>query len=85
VVSEVPFGHGNVGNLRAAVKACLSGTALILVGDIEGRDFTGGEARRLWSQAVDAGCVCVPDAAAAQLALESELRQSVGSHTNGRV
>ena len=84
VVSEVPFGHGNVGNLRAAVKACLSGTTLILVGDIEDRDFTGGEARRLWSQAVDAGCVCVRDAAAAQLALESEPRQSVGSHANGR-
>lgn len=54
VVCDVPFGHGNVGNLKAAVRA---GRPLVLVGDIEGRDFTGGTAEAVWHEAVAAGAL----------------------------
>ena len=56
VIAEVPFGHGNLGNLRAAVE---SGTPLVLVGDIAGRDFTGGAAEALWKQALSVGATTV--------------------------
>jgi iron complex transport system ATP-binding protein len=56
VVCEVPFGHGNLANLRAVVA---SGRSLVLVGGIGGRDFTGGEAARLWDAAVDSGATLV--------------------------
>jgi len=51
VVSAVPFGGANLENLRVATRA---GKPLVLVGDIEGRDFTGGEATRLWREAAQA-------------------------------
>ena len=66
VVCEVPFGHGNLGNLTAAVR---SGSHFVLVGAIEGRDFTGGEAARLWAQALEAGAVVMPNLDAAERAL----------------
>ena len=56
VVAEVPFGHGNVGNLRASLG---SAQRLVLVGDIAGRDFTGGEAAALWADAVGSGATVV--------------------------
>jgi len=61
VVCQVPFGHGNVANLAAAVEAARAGRRVVLIGDIEGRDFTGGTARDLWRDAIDAGAVVVPD------------------------
>ncbi len=57
VVCEVPFGHGNVANLVAAASAAATGTPVVLVGDIAGRDFTGGTALDLWEQTVQAGAV----------------------------
>jgi iron complex transport system ATP-binding protein len=62
VVAEVPFGHGNVANLRAALG---SGRPVVLVGDIAGRDFTGGAAAALWNSARDGGARVVPDVEAA--------------------
>jgi iron complex transport system ATP-binding protein len=69
LVAEVPFGNGNVGNLRAVVQ---SGRPLVLVGDVAGRDFTRGEATALWAQAVAGGARVVSrldEADAALLAL----------------
>jgi iron complex transport system ATP-binding protein len=50
VVCDAPFGPGNVENLRLAVRAARGGIRTILVEQvpIEERDFTGGEATRLW-------------------------------------
>ena len=56
VIAEVPFGHGNVGNLRAAVE---STRPLVLIGGIAGRDFTDGNAARLWAEAEAAGAITV--------------------------
>jgi len=66
LVCEVPFGHGNVGNLAAAADAARSGKPVVLVGQIAGRDYTGGIAEQLWSDAVNAGAVLVADADSAE-------------------
>ncbi|MDZ4655430.1 MAG: ATP-binding cassette domain-containing protein, partial [Coriobacteriia bacterium] len=57
VVTPTPFGRANVGNLRAAVR---SGVPLVLVGEmVAERDFSGGEATRLWEEAVTGGALRV--------------------------
>jgi iron complex transport system ATP-binding protein len=58
VVCEVPFGHGNIDNLLVAVRA---GKPLVLVGEITGRDFSGGAAQAYWTEALAAGAVRVDD------------------------
>lgn len=53
IVCETPFGRPNLPNLRAAIEC---GRPLVLVGAMDdGRDFTGGDARRLWDDALAAG------------------------------
>lgn len=67
VVCPTPFGRANLPNLHAAVA---SGRPLILVGDMgPDRDFAGGEARRLWNEAVSHGAVQVRSEADALVAL----------------
>lgn len=66
VVCEVPFGHGNVDNLLVAVR---SGTPMVLVGDIAGRDFAGGAAESYWAEAMDRGAVTVDSADSVEGAL----------------
>lgn len=56
VVCEVPFGHGNIDNLLIAVRA---GRPLVLIGDIEGRDFAGGAAASYWIEALAHGATRV--------------------------
>lgn len=56
VVCEVPFGHGNIDNLLVAVHA---GKPIVLVGDIAGRDYTGGAADSYWAEALGAGAIRV--------------------------
>ncbi len=75
VVCEVPFGHGNLGNLAAAVEG---GSKLVLVGTIDGRDFTSGSAEQLWARALAAGAVAVPDLAAAEAALRDLVSDARG-------
>ena len=50
VVCDVPFGPGNVENLRLALAAARSGVRTVLLEEvpIADRDFTGGEATELW-------------------------------------
>lgn len=71
VVTDVPFGNGNLGNLQAAVEA---GRPLVLVGSIERRDYTDGAAEKLWRTAVAAGAVVVADA----LEAENEVERFLG-------
>lgn len=55
VVSDTPFGSANLGNLRSALG---SSAPLVLVGALgEDRDFTRGEAARMWSDALARGAV----------------------------
>lgn len=68
-VCGTPFGRSNLPNLRAAVE---SGRPLVLLGEMgPGRDYTGGEAQRLWAAAVAAGAVVV--------ATESDVVATVGA------
>jgi iron complex transport system ATP-binding protein len=52
VVCDAPFGPGNVANLRIALHARESGIRMVLFEQvpIADRDFTGGEATRLWGE-----------------------------------
>jgi iron complex transport system ATP-binding protein len=52
VVADAPFGPGNVANLRLALEAARSGAKIVLIEQIPiaERDFTGGEATRLWAE-----------------------------------
>jgi iron complex transport system ATP-binding protein len=57
VVCPTPFGRSNLPNLRVAVE---SGKPLVLVGEMSaGRDFTGGDASRVWAEARAAGAARV--------------------------
>ena len=72
VVCEVPFGSANLDNLRIAAD---SGKPLVLVGGIEGRDYTGGDAARVWEAAASAtGTLRVSD----DLGAEEALRHLLG-------
>lgn len=59
VVCDIPFGHGNLGNLRALARHAHK---IILVGMIEGRDYCGGEAHVLWESLVSQGARTVTSA-----------------------
>lgn len=66
VVCDVPFGRGNIDNLLVAVHA---GKPLVLVGEIEGRDFAGGAANSYLIEALALGAVRVDDVGAVPSAL----------------
>jgi len=68
-VSDVPFGHGNADNLRIAAEHAESGTPTVLLGEVEGRDYTDGVAAGLWARALAAGAqsACDVDDAVHQL------------------
>ena len=78
VVTDVPFGHGNVDNLRGAVEAVEAGVRGVLVGGVEGRDFTGGEATALWKRATTAGAVEVMSLDGVEIALDGTQGRGVG-------
>jgi iron complex transport system ATP-binding protein len=71
VVCDVPFGGSNLANLEIAVEAASAGRPVLLVGQIEGRDFANGEATQLWRRATDAGAIVVGDASAVPATLDS--------------
>jgi len=57
VVCSIPFGHGNLANLEAAKVALLAGRKVLLAANppIEARDFTGGEATRIYGELISLG------------------------------
>jgi iron complex transport system ATP-binding protein len=57
VVCDAPFGPGNVGNLRAAVRAAERGARIVLIEGvpIRDRDFTNGRATELWGALAELG------------------------------
>lgn len=52
VIADVPFGHGNLRNLQLALWAQAQGIPIYALATrpIEQRDFTDGDATRLWHQ-----------------------------------
>ena len=80
VVCDPPFGPGNVANLRLALDAARAGHRTYLVdgSPIGHRDFTGGDATRLWTDLAREAHV-VPDDTAALEAVTNDHRQAVGA------
>lgn len=58
VVGDIPFGHGNLGNLRAVCESARSGVPVILLEkrSMEERDYTGGQALGLYRELLRTGC-----------------------------
>lgn len=70
VVGPAWIGHGNLANLHVVMEALQRGASVILAGtDLEGRDFTDGEASRIWAELISMGAQVVgsPDQAVAIL------------------
>ena len=60
VITPIPFGNGNISNLRLAVEACQAGKpVLIMANDFEKRDFTEGAAKALVDEMKGLGAVFI--------------------------
>jgi len=75
VLTDVPFGNGNLPNLQLALEAQQAGKLVYLLGEIpiEQRDFTGGAARALWQALQEGGAVMVGNTEALEAVLERKL------------
>jgi len=62
VMSSVPFGWGNIANIRAVLELC-DEMHVLLVSDVpvEERDFSGGDARKLYRELIEKGAVQVSE------------------------
>jgi iron complex transport system ATP-binding protein len=63
IVTSVPFGHGNLKNLEAAVEAVKNGIPTYVIENtpIERRDFTGGKAKLLMNELKENGAIILKD------------------------
>jgi len=61
ILTDVPFGLGNLKNLKAAIEAAKCGIPTYVIDEspIEIRDYTGGQATRLMRQLKDLGAIFV--------------------------
>ena len=63
IITSVPFGHGNILNLSAAVQALKKGKKVFILQEKESfyyrRDYTGGEAEKYLQQLESGGAVAV--------------------------
>jgi len=59
VVADAPYGPGNVGNLRVALRVAEQGIPVVVLegAPIGERDFTAGEATELWGSLVERATV----------------------------
>ena len=63
IITQVPFGKGNLANLELARAAQEQGKPVYVIDAdrVASRDFTGGEAERLYRRLIDQGAVQVQD------------------------
>ena len=65
VLTEVPFGQGNLANLEAALSLRRAGLPVLCLHSsgsfAASRDFAGGAAQKLWSALLASGAVALPD------------------------
>jgi iron complex transport system ATP-binding protein len=61
VISDVPFGWGNLKNLQAVIEASGSKPVMLVENQNEERDFTGGEAARMLERIKASGAIIVKD------------------------
>jgi iron complex transport system ATP-binding protein len=77
VLTDVPFGQGNLCNLQLALFAQQSGIPVYALNTrpIEERDFTEGEATQLWQQLLEAGAQLFDQQSALLNALQALFEQ----------
>jgi iron complex transport system ATP-binding protein len=77
VLTDVPFGQGNLRNLQLALFAQQSGIPVYALNTrpIEERDFTEGEATQLWQQLLEAGAQLFDQQSALLNALQALFEQ----------
>jgi iron complex transport system ATP-binding protein len=74
ILSNMPFGKGNIRNLEAVVKALSKGKRILMIeGDPEKRDFTHGRARGYLMQLREGGATAVQSEEEALSKVESML------------
>ncbi|GBC92951.1 Iron(3+)-hydroxamate import ATP-binding protein FhuC [bacterium HR15] len=80
VLTDAPFGQGNLRNLQLALFAQQAGIPVYALASrpIEERDFTNGEATRLWHALQQAGAQMFPD----QPSLLNALQQAISREQN---
>ncbi len=80
LLTDVPFGHGNLRNLELALEAQQAGIPVYALAPrpIEERDFTGGEAARLWHALQNAGAQIFHDQPSLLSALQALLERTGG-------
>jgi hypothetical protein len=59
IITSIPFGHGNVRNLEAAKVALERGILTYIIDEVpvEDRDFTKGEAKKLFAELKRMGAI----------------------------
>ena len=86
VLTDVPFGRGNLRNLQLALEAQQTGIPVYALATrpIEERDFADGEATSLWHALQEAGAQLFPDQPsllnALQALLEGSNRHTLSGH-----
>lgn len=78
VLADLPFGHGNLVNLRAAREAAEAGRPVVVldVTPVAQRDFTGGEATLEYQRLLRAGAHRVTEVAALAATLALVVRRA---------
>ena len=63
ILTNMPFGYGNIKNLEASIIALKKGKTVIVVenNSIEERDFTGGTAKALYRELKENGAIFIND------------------------
>jgi len=83
ILTEVPFGNGNLSNLRLALESRRSGKTVIVIesSPFASRDYTDeGEASVLWDQIVAAGATVVGDPREAANAIRVAAEDAAHAH-----
>ncbi len=75
ILAPIPFGSGNLLNLRAVLEMAEQGAPVIVIdsGEIEERDYTGGEASIIYNKLLQSGVHVVEDPLQAVAVLEGDL------------
>ncbi|HBT46271.1 MAG TPA: heme ABC transporter ATP-binding protein [Peptococcaceae bacterium] len=79
LLANVPFGQGNLRNLYALQEALADGLPVFLVDEnpIEERDYTGGEATKVYKRMVEKGACLVPSEASAIEAIRGRFAEGL--------
>jgi iron complex transport system ATP-binding protein len=61
ILARVPIGVGNLKNMLAAQAALEAGVQVMVLGDFDGMDYTGGEATKIFNDMKSSGAMVAKD------------------------